>query len=567
MAHLEARRARTALEEARRQLASVLHEAPDAFIAMDAAGVVQGWNPAAVRLFGWAEAEALGKTVSELIVPEELAHAHDAGLMRYLRTGTSEVLGAPLELPARHRDGGALEIELTIGCVERGGRVLFNAFARDIAGRKATQRALAHEREFTQAVLETIDTAVVACDADGNLSLFNRAARELHGVDVDAVGAEEWAQRYDLLEADGRTPLAADRIPLARAFAGERLAEHHMVVHRPEHEPRTLSVSGRPITDADGRQLGAVVAMQDLTSHLREERARRAADERFRIAFDAAPIGMVMVAPDGTFSRSNAAISTITGLSPDELASAPPFSFVHPDDLAEVQEHFAAVDDEGSVVITHRIVRATGDTAWVVAQITLLRDEDGRPLHVLAQVNDVTEQHLAQRALAEQHAFVSAVVETADTLVIVLDREGRVATFNRACERVTGRRAQDVVGRSFWDVALPEDEVDTVRAAFGDIVAGDFPHRLINNWRTICGETRLIEWRSTALTAPDGSVTHIVGTGIDVTESRANEDALRASEQQLRSITGAVPAGILRLDTEGRCTYVNGRLRQLLHLA
>ena len=265
IAHLEARKAALALASSERRLGAILREAPDAFVAMDERGVVMSWNPAAERLFGWSEAEAVGREVAELIVPEELAGAHTAGIARFLATRESWVVGKALELPARRRDGSRLEIEITIGCVEQDGIAHFNAFIRDISARKATEDALARERHFTAALLESLQTSIVACDEHGTLSLFNRAARELHGGGEERLTAEHWAEHYALYDADGKTPLSADRIPLARAFAGEHLHEDEIVVQPHGREPRTMSVSGRPICGGEGRKLGAVVAMHDVT--------------------------------------------------------------------------------------------------------------------------------------------------------------------------------------------------------------------------------------------------------------------------------------------------------------
>src|SRR5690348_8934904 len=78
-------------------------------------------------------------------------------------------------------------------------------------------RALQREQEFTRVLLEHVSEGVVACDADGNLVLFNRTAREWHGVDVRRLKPHEWANHYDLYGPDRVTPLRMEDIPLFRA--------------------------------------------------------------------------------------------------------------------------------------------------------------------------------------------------------------------------------------------------------------------------------------------------------------------------------------------------------------
>lgn len=97
---------------------------------------------------------------------------------------------------------------------------------------KQAEHALTREKEFSRCLLESMADAVVACDADGILTLFNRSAREWHGLDPLRLPPDEWAQHYDLFRADGNIPLPTDEIPLARAFRGENVRDAGMASRR-----------------------------------------------------------------------------------------------------------------------------------------------------------------------------------------------------------------------------------------------------------------------------------------------------------------------------------------------
>src|SRR6185503_13927976 len=89
------------------------------------------------------------------------------------------------------------------------------------------------ERKFLLAMLDSLETGVVACDQNGVLTLFNRATRQLHGLPEESLSPDQWATHYQLLQADGKTPLASDEIPLHRALMGERLRQTEMAIrHR-----------------------------------------------------------------------------------------------------------------------------------------------------------------------------------------------------------------------------------------------------------------------------------------------------------------------------------------------
>lgn len=128
------------------------------------------------------------------------------------------------------------------------------------------------EREILIAVLESIETGVVACDADGVLTLFNRATREMHGIPEEELPPEEWAGRYDLFMQDGVTPMQTEQIPLLRALRGEWVREAEMVIAPKGRPPRSVICTGGPLQGSDGRPLGAVVAMHDVTERRLAER-------------------------------------------------------------------------------------------------------------------------------------------------------------------------------------------------------------------------------------------------------------------------------------------------------
>ena len=98
-----------------------------------------------------------------------------------------------------------------------------------------------------------------------------------------------------------------------------------------------------------------------------------------------------------------------------------------------------------------------------------------------------------EQALSERD-FVSAVLSTVGALVIVLDREGRVVRFNRACEQTTGYSFKDVEGKHFWELLLVPEEIESVKDIFDDLRGGQFPNEHENYWVANDGTRRWISW-------------------------------------------------------------------------
>ncbi|MFF5291801.1 ATP-binding protein [Paractinoplanes globisporus] len=280
------------------RMQAVLDSAHDAYVSIAADGSVIAWNASAERLFGFSAAEALGRQVTELIIPERYHVMHLAGLARVRETGRSLVAGQRLQLAAVDRNGREFPAEMTVQVGRERDEPVFHAFLHDITDRMVALAELERRRQelddehtFLQALLDSLDTGVAACDSGGRLTFFNRALREVHGRDAArGESGETWAQAYDLYAPDGRTPLRPDEVPLSRAYAGESVRGQQLVVNAPAG-PRRFVTNARPIDTADGRRLGAVVAMHDITEAHRAEELRRARHKVAQVLSEATNAG------------------------------------------------------------------------------------------------------------------------------------------------------------------------------------------------------------------------------------------------------------------------------------
>jgi PAS domain S-box-containing protein len=153
------RRTEEALRESEARKRAILESAMDCIITMDQAGLVVDWNPAAEKTFGYTPAEAIGKEMALLIIPERFREQHRQGLARYLATGVGRVLGQRLELSAERNDGTELPVELTITRIESRGGSMFTGYLRDITDRKKAENRLSAQYAVTRALAEsnTID--------------------------------------------------------------------------------------------------------------------------------------------------------------------------------------------------------------------------------------------------------------------------------------------------------------------------------------------------------------------------------------------------------------------------
>lgn len=187
----------------------ILETANDAFVSIDGDGVVIDWNGAAERIFGWHRDEALGRELSDLMIPPRYHAAHRAGLARYVRTGESQVLFHTLELTALHRDGHEFPVELTIWPSHVHGRLRFNAFLRDVTERARMHDHLRLLQEVTaaaNAATELEEAMVAALEGVAELTGWPVGHAYVRGWDDDELSPTGWwtrgASRFDDFRVD-----------------------------------------------------------------------------------------------------------------------------------------------------------------------------------------------------------------------------------------------------------------------------------------------------------------------------------------------------------------------------
>lgn len=204
----ELQRADRALRESEQRTSAIIETARDAFVAIDAAGYITGWNRQAEETFGWNRADVLGRSLAETLLPPAYREAHRAGLAHFVASGEGSVFDRRLELVALHQDGHEIPVELTVSAVRSGPSWVFNSFLRDITERRREERRRAMQLSASAILTEC--------------SRLEEAAPRLLKVVAEGAGsvvAELWTKdergvrRRGLWHAPGVDPAAFEAAP------------------------------------------------------------------------------------------------------------------------------------------------------------------------------------------------------------------------------------------------------------------------------------------------------------------------------------------------------------------
>ena len=161
-----------------------------------------------------------------------------------------------------------------------------SALEQEVHDRQRIELALQQKQEFLQVLLDTIEAGIVACDAVGTLTLFNRATREWHGLPEQPLPAEQWAQHYNLYHGDGKTRMQKEDIPLFRAWQEGYVRNVEMKIVPQQGQARMVLGNGQAILDSQGQKLGAVAVMHDITDRKQSEVELQESEAAIRALYD-----------------------------------------------------------------------------------------------------------------------------------------------------------------------------------------------------------------------------------------------------------------------------------------
>ena len=142
-----------------------------------------------------------------------------------------------------------------------------------------------------------------------------------------------------------------------------------------------------------------------------------------------------------------------------------------------------------------------------------------------------TALRVSDEQFAASRAFIDAILDTAASLIILLDREGLIIRFNFACEKASGYIAEEVIGLHLWDKLSANSE--KAKEMIDNLLSGKVINTYEDFWISKCGEKRFVSWSNTVLLDKEDKVEYIIGTGIDITERRQAESELKEVNQKL----------------------------------
>ena len=546
----------TPQEEATAHLAAIVDSSDDAILSKTLDGVITSWNRGAERLYGYAAQEVVGRKISVLIPGERLEE---------LRQVMDRIMGGErvehLETERLTKDGRQIWVSLTMSPIlgPDGGIVGVSTIGRDIGERRQMERLLRESEKRYRTLVELAPDAVVV-HQDGRFVYANCAALGIYG----ATSLEQ-LQRIPMLDLVHPEERDAAKGRIQQLLEGEEI---------PLREFRLLRIDGREVDvetsstliDYHGRPSIQVIA-RDISVRKRIEREREQMLQelsfqraRFETVVRQLPLGvMIAEAPSGRLIYDNEQSKRIfrhESQPAEGLADYGRWKIYRPDGSALPIEEYPlarAVRGETMVGEEFMIGRGDGSLGFVSVTTTPIRDSVGQIVSGLAAFHDVTQSKAAAKALADSEESLKLALDAAEMGFCDMDAASGKGVWSRRHFLVLGYTPPaDGAGEAnseLWRSLIYPDDLARVVQELAQ--AKNQGSLFRSEHRVFRADNRQIVWvnvQGRYICDLAAATCRFIGVIFDVSERKASEEALRASESTLKLAIETTGLGIFDLD-------------------
>ena len=338
----------------------------------------------------------------------------------------------------------------------------------------------------------------------------------------------------------------------------------HRII-RPDGEVRYIQQIVEMTLNPLGQPLRESGTLQDITARKRAELNLRQSEQRFAGAFEHAPIGMALVAPDGRWLMVNRALCDLLGYTEAELLSRTFQDITHPEDLALDLENVRCLSagDIRSYQMEKRYIKATGQVVTALLDVSLVRDSSGQPSYFVSHIQDITARKQTEGTLLGEQALLNSLISTIPDHIYIKDRQGRFLRINHSmAQRIGLRDPQGAVGKSDMDYFTAEHAQPAYQQEQKLMESGE---PIISLEEKETWTDGLVTWASTTkvpLRNPAGEIVGLIGVSRDITARKQAETAMRQQQIEQRALFDLIPAMLWFKDTQNRILRVNQRVAE-----
>ncbi|QOD62301.1 PAS domain S-box protein [Polaribacter haliotis] len=422
----------------------------------------------------------------------------------------------------------------------------------DVTEIRNAEIELNKQRNFTSAMTENQPAGIVACNAKGKLVLFNKAAKEWHGIDVMTFPKERWAENYGLYKSDGKTLLKADEIPILQSFLGKKIVNFEMVIKAKNQKPRYVICNSAPFYDSLGNKLGALAVMNDITHQKSIEESLKKSQEEIKKALLELERSEFLLNESGRIAKVGAwEFNIITQklrwsnqvfkIHKIPIGEVPPIEEAinyYIDGSAEILEKAInnSIKNNKKYDLELRFQNALKEKLWVNAIGYPILNKKNEVIGIRGVIQDITENKLIREKIEKTQEMHSLLANNTNDLICLQEPDSTFKYISPSIKNLLGYEQSEFIGKQVFSI-VHKDDVLPLRKVMKDKIfnnnsAEAYPFRALHK----NGHFVWLEFLSSPV-HKDGEINYFVTSARDITQWVLAKEEIQEYQTSLQKLT------------------------------
>ena len=436
------------------KLRNIANSIQDGIIMTDDFGKISFWNQSDERIFGYMNNTVLGKQFVDIIFPED---TKDEMAQRFISLGKTEddlLLGETVEVVAKRKDGSIFPIELSFSRLKINDEWHSLYIVRDNTNRKEAETKVREIKDSYDRITYNADEVIFRVEAEGGHVIYaNPAAERLLGYSKDELLTDpnlgfkiihpDYAEKQKKIIEE----INAKKNPIKNVVLGWICKDGREII---------FEYTIIPVLDEVGKIIYFESIGRDITERKKVEDALKESEERYRILYEKSADGILIADVETKrFLFANPAICTMLQYSEEELIGMS-VGDIHPkESLSHVFAEFEA-QAKGKKTFAENVPCLCKDGGILYADVNMTSMFiDGRKCNI-GLFRDITKRKKAEQAVIRTKEYLKNIINSAPQIIIAFNTKGKVTTWNKTAELLTGYKQREVIGRDINKLGLFE---------------------------------------------------------------------------------------------------------------
>lgn len=417
---------------------------------------------------------------------------------------------------------------------------------------EASETSEREQRERYHVTLSSIGDAVIATDADGQVTFMNSIAETLTGWQTTEAAGRPLKEVFQIINEESRQPVENPALRAIKEGVIFGLANHTLLITKDGTE-RPIDDSGAPIKDAVGKTLGAVLIFRDISERRQVEKERALLANLVESSEDA----IISKNLEGIIESWNAAAERLYEYTASEAIGQSITLIIPPERLEEEQSILARLRQGERIEHFETVRRAkSGRLVDISLTVSPVRDALGRIIGMSKIARDISARKQAENALRESEQRFRLMADAAPVLIWLSGTDKLCTWFNKSWLDFVGRAMEQELGNGWAENVHPDDFapcLQTYTTAFDARQSFSMTYRL----RRHDGVYRWVLDNGIPRFETDGTFTGYIGSCIDITDRQQAAEELRQQREWLRVTLASIGDAVIATDTDGKVTFLN----------